>query len=317
MVHIFFIAYVFYALFLLLEVHGGHWISRLYWEEKSFNHNQFLRGIVILTFLFLPFSYALKMYSSKRTFILFLGFSVVILLLILLKAQPSAARVAVLFAGLFFVMGHCYKKWRTFILISVGAYLVVAPFLFLHTLNRQTLFDLMHYLPSSYQHRIEIWNETSKHIRENLLIGHGFDHSSQFKEAPPRCVHHRTAEFDAIRTDETIISKTPYAWGGVVCYKDSLLTTHPHSGSLQIWLEFGLVGIGIVCFLLYKFIQYADAQIPLYRSYLYSLLGMGLVYWNVSFGLWQSWMIALVTLTFSLFQLIKSLPSNKKEDAHV
>lgn len=315
--HLFFISYIFYGVFFLLELYGGHWVSKFYLGSLGYGHNQFIRGIVILTFLFLPFSWCLKSFYSKERFVLFVTISLLILVLLLVQAQPSAARLAIAIAGVFFIMNYFYKNWGFVILTSVCTYLIVAPFLFLHVLNRHTLFDLMHHLPSSYQHRIEIWNETSKHIVHKPLMGYGFDYAAQFKEAPPRCAHHPLKIFKLIHLDNTVVSKIPHPWGGVVCYKDTLVSTHPHNGALQIWLEFGLIGILITCFILYRFTQYASALSPLYRGYLYSLFGLCLVYWNVSFGLWQNWMIALVTLTFSLFQLIKSLPSKKKEDAYV
>lgn len=314
--NVFFISYIVYAAFFLSELYGGHWVSKFYLGSRDYDHNQFIRGIVILTFFFLPFAWCLKSFYSKERFTLFISISLTILVLLLLKAHPSAARLAIVMAGIFFITSYFYKNWGFVILTSVCTYLIVAPFLFLHVLNRHTLFDLMHHLPSSYQHRIEIWNETSKHIVRKPLTGYGFD-SSQFKEAPPRCAHHSLSIFKLIPFDNTIVSKTPHPWGGVVCYKDTLVSTHPHNGALQIWLEFGLIGILIACFLVYRFTRYAATLPALYRGYLYSLFGLCLVYWNVSFGLWQNWMIALVTLTFSLFQLIKSLPSKKKEDAYV
>lgn len=262
----------------------------------------------------MPFSWCLKTFLSRIPFTLFLGLSNLILIFILIKAQPSAARLAIGIAGTLFIANYVYKYAGFTILIGVITYLILAPFLFLHVFNRHTLFDVMHHLAPSYQHRIEIWNDVSKHIKEKPFIGHGFDYSAQSREAPPRCAHHPTKIFDPISINTTVISKTPYPWGGVVCYKETLLSKHPHNGALQIWLEFGLIGILSTCFLLYRFTLYASAQSRLYRGYLYGLFGLCLVYWNVSFGLWQNWMIALVTLTFSFFQLIKSLPSTKKED---
>jgi O-antigen ligase len=313
---LFFQSYLIYIFFFLVELYGGSWISTLFLGARGYKYSHFIRGTVILTFFFLPFSWLLKKYYSRPLSILLLSISSLILALLLVKAQPSAARLAVLISGLFFIAGYFYKKIGFLILGIVSLYIIVAPLLFIQSINRQALFDVMHYLPPSYQHRVEIWHETAKHILEKPLLGHGFNYASKLKDSPHRCAHYAGSKFQKtiLTKSKRILSKTPHAWGGVICYKDTLLFTHPHNSALQIWLEFGFLGVCMACYLLYKLTLYTSFQSSLYRGYLYSLFGLCLVYWNVSFGLWQNWMIALAALTFILFQLINGLPSKKKED---
>ena len=308
-VSLFFKAYIFYALFLIFEIYGGSWVSKFYTGSKDYNVTLFIRGTVILTFFFLPFTLLIKKKYGK---IYGLLFSLFLLLLVLIKAQPSAARLAVLVAGIFFAAGYFRKAFAATLLGIVGVYILVAPLLSLHFLNRNILFNHLHSLPTSYQHRVEIWHEVSKNVIKKPWLGHGFDYSSHIKESPHRCSHHSLANFKKISFNDKIVSKTPHLWGGVVCYKETILSSHPHNGALQIWLEFGFLGVCFVFFLLYRFAQYASSLPSLLRGYTYALFGLCLVYWSVSFGLWQNWMIALATLTFILFQLINGLPSKNK-----
>lgn len=314
---LFFQAYIVYGLFLLIELYGGSWISKLFTESKGYNENLFIRGIVILTFFFLPFSWLISQYykGSQRIFLLTISF--LILGFILVKAQPSAARLAVGISALFFILSFRWKKAGFFIMGGVTIYLLMMPFISLYGFNRETLFHHMHHMPTSYQHRVEIWHETAQHILEKPFFGHGFDYAAQLKESPHLCLHHPESAYRNIISRKNILSTTPYPWGAVVCYAENIFTTHPHNGALQIWLEFGLWGIILTCFLLYKFKGFADSHSPLQRGYLYGLLGIGFVYWNVSFGIWQNWMIALAALTFTLFQIIKGLPSDKRETINV
>lgn len=321
--YIFFQGYIFYLVFFLAELYSGHWVSTLITGSPYYSENLFIRGVVILTFLFLPFSwYLVQKYKGHSSQIL-VGVSALGLLLVVLKAQPSAARLAIAFSLSFGVLTFWFKRSGQVILATVTLYAFLIPVIILSSFNRQTLFDHLHHLPPSYQHRIQIWHEISQHVLRKPLSGHGFGHASKLKEAPSLCVHHKNSSFQEIEEKihtvpdspfvKKIHSATPYVWGGVICYNESILSSHPHNGALQIWLELGLWGIVIGAFLLYKLGQYASKKEPIYRAYLYALGGLALVYWNVSFGLWQNWMIALVALTFLLFQLIKVLPSEERK----
>ncbi|MFN7662325.1 MAG: hypothetical protein ACK5PQ_01170 [Alphaproteobacteria bacterium] len=321
--YIFFQGYIFYLVFFLAELYGGHWVSSLITGSLYYNENLFIRGVVILTFLFLPFSwYLVQKYKGHSRQIL-VGVSALSLLLVVLKAQPSAARLAIALSVSFGILTFFFKRSGQAIIAVVSLYAFLIPVIILSAFNRQTLFDHLHHLPPSYQHRVQIWHEISQHVFRKPLSGHGFGQASKLKEAPPLCIHHKTTYFqkveEKIRTvpDSPFVKKihstTPYVWGGVICYNESILSRHPHNGALQIWLELGLWGIVIGAFLLYKLGQYASKKEPIYRAYLYALGGLALVYWNVSFGLWQNWMITVVALTFLLFQLIKVLPSEERK----
>lgn len=299
---------IFYTGFMLIECYTGI-ISFLYTGTAQYNPGLFLRGVVILTFLSVPFWFALESTKHPKTYqALFAG----VLCFILLKAQPSAARVAVIVAVTLCALLH-FRHFLKVFFIALGLWILAAPFVFLYGLNRTHLFSVLHWLPSSYQHRIQIWEVFSKKIIEAPWIGHGFN--SRFMDAEKIekiCLHYKLS---------VPIPKIPQLgselqpWGKVVCFDEPVITTHPHNGVLQIWFEGGLLGVALtLSFLWFLYRVLRDTSPQDQRIYL-GVIGLSIVYWNISFGLWQNWMIAVVSLTIALIPTIKGLP--KRERTHV
>jgi O-antigen ligase len=309
---LFFYGFLFYFLFFLIELYGGSWASKLYSKSSGYNETLFIRGAVILTFLFLPFSFFIQKNRKIKNKLLLLGLSFLALCLTLLKAQPSAARVAVIVSGVCLIAAYRQKIYGFLILGLAGVYSLLTPVISLYLLNESTLFNSLRYLPTSYQHRLQIWYEISKNILQKPLFGHGFDYASKLTEGPQRCAYYAKEAFYTACSGGNVLEIIPYTWGGIIYHTDTTLSSHPHSGALQIWLEFGFLGIVFFLYCLYKLGQYAANQRPLYRGYLYALFGLYFVYWSISFGMWQNWIISLAGLTFILFQLINGLPSEKE-----
>ncbi|MDC0348950.1 O-antigen ligase family protein [Alphaproteobacteria bacterium] len=308
---LFFQGFVFYFFFFLVELYGGSWASKLYSKSPGYNENLFIRGTVILTFLFLPFSFFIQKNKIKNKALL-LGVSFLALCLILAKAQPSAARVAIIVSGICFVATYYRTIYGFLILALAGIYSFLTPVISLYLLNETTLLSSLRYLPTSYQHRLQIWHEISKNVLQKPFFGHGFDYASKLTEGPQRWAYYTSEKFNMACSENNVLEAIPHTWGGIICHTDTVLSCHPHSGALQIWLEFGFLGIIFFLYCLYKLGQYSKNQGSLYRGYLYALFGLYFVYWSISFGMWQNWIISLAGLTFILFQLINGLPSEKE-----
>ncbi len=121
-------------------------------------------------------------------------------------------------------------------------------------------------LPLSWAHRLGIWEYVSARIPEHILIGHGFDAS--------RAVEGR------IEVAGVSLPAVPL---------------HPHSLSLQIWYELGIVGAGLAA------AAFIAAGLALSRALAANraaaagacgaLAALGLVA-NISYGAWQEWWLA-------------------------
>jgi O-antigen ligase len=294
-----------YTVFLFMECYSGL-ASYLYLDTPHFNSGLFIRGTVILTFLSVPFWWALR--QDRHTKIYHWIF-IVCLGLILLKAQPSAARLAVLFS--IFCGGIAHTKHGLKLLFSaLSLWLITAPFIFTHLITRAHLFSVLHYLPSSYQHRVQIWQIFAKKALNRPWFGHGFQARLRSEELTDKiCLNYK---INAKVPKITQLSHDIYDWGKAICFDEAVITTHPHNAALQIWFEGGVFGVILaLCFLwlLYKVLA---SQSQESRIVYMAIIGLSIVYWNVSFGLWQTWVIASVALTIGLIQTIKGPQKGKK-----
>lgn len=120
--------------------------------------------------------------------------------------------------------------------------------------------------PLSWRMREQIWAFASDRILEKPLTGWGFAASRSF---PDR--------------------------GEIEGVGFGLIPLHPHSGSLQIWLELGAVGAGLAAAAVLFAGLAARRAIGGDRRAGAAVCGFGaaaLVIANVSFGLWQEWWVA-------------------------
>jgi len=117
----------------------------------------------------------------------------------------------------------------------------------------------------NWGYRLEIWDHVSGLIRTHVLTGHGFDTA-------------RVLGADA--------GLAPA--GGTTSF------LHPHNGMLQLWLEVGLIGVGL--FLATAFLGLKRmAGHTLDRRALAALAGgvtSAAVFWSISFGVWQGWWLS-------------------------
>ena len=78
-----------------------------------------------------------------------------------------------------------------------------------------------------------------------------------------------------------------------VTWEESL-PLHPHDGWLQIWLELGGIGAGLVALLLWTVVSRLGRlrAAPSAQATAAATLVAGLTICSVSFGVWQSWWLS-------------------------
>lgn len=164
------------------------------------------------------------------------------------------------------------------LLLSFGlaAWMLVAPFVTPLLFASQPLVDA---LPLSWAHRVGIWRYTCERIMEQPWLGHGID---------------------AGRATTEMISTRGYETRGI--------PVHPHSASLQIWHDLGLVGALIAAALLAYGgwrLSRAFADDKLGGATAAAVLAMFGLMANIGWSVWQEWWISTLLLTAAVIAAVR------------
>jgi len=163
-----------------------------------------------------------------------------------------------------YLIGYAAPRFAIMSLCGgLAAWLLAAPWVILHAPVPP---NVLAKLPDSWAIRTEIWHFASTQIAAHPLLGLGLDAARTF----PQTAHLRGLTFN-------------------------LIPLHPHSASLQIWLETGAVGavLGAICLLVggaalssaLRHDRFAAAASA-------AVLGSTGLIANVSYGAWQEWWVA-------------------------
>lgn len=140
-------------------------------------------------------------------------------------------------------------------------------------------------LPQSWSIRIEIWDYVCAQIVEKPWFGHGLDAS-------------RAVASHVQVGDERVRG----------------ILLHPHSASLQIWYETGLVGAALAAITLvlggWRLARVAQQNRHAAAAAAGALVSLGLVA-NVSYGVWQEWWIATLFLAAASVAAVRAGPSGQ------
>jgi len=220
-------------------------------------------------------------YKLPTSLRLFAGF-LVLASAALVPAQT--AKLALLVMVVFWIgiyAGISRKLIYNFLLvISIFVVACLLPFLTLLDFFRPNL----DFLQRSGAHRLLIWLFVAEHAWQNPILGWGVEAS--------RVIPGGTANFtpDYLKTFG-LISREAQEWFG--SQSTQRLPLHPHNGVLQIWLELGIIGVLIFIFFL------IDLWLRVFRlryisvSAVITLVAV-FFFWNLSYGIWQEWWIALM-----------------------
>ena len=132
-------------------------------------------------------------------------------------------------------------------------------------------------LPSSWVHRLVIWNFVAERIAENPWIGWGFDASKHLPGGAKPIVINSIATLT--------------------------LPSHPHNGSLQVWAELGAPGALVLAavFARLAWALRAPTLARIDRAARGAALAAFFVIFSLSYGVWQNWWMALAALIAALF----------------
>lgn len=213
-------------------------------------------------------------------------------LLIVLKLGSGASMVvwvlsATVFAAWMLARGRLPAAFG----VVVAAACFVAP-LVVAALPTPSTTDLENrFLPSSWSHRLIIWQFAAERIAERPLLGWGMDASRRMPGG--REVLPWRMDADA---------NNPEGWMSTV----QRMPLHPHSLSLQVWLELGLAGAAILAALLYLLVARAARAGGAIAAQAANaaLVFAAMVISNISYGAWQSWWLSTLWLIAAVAVLL-------------
>jgi O-antigen ligase len=156
--------------------------------------------------------------------------------------------------------------------------------------------DEIDFLPFSSKHRLVIWSYTSELVQAEPFLGRGLRaaHSSELVDLD--------GEGNAKRiqlTEDRNISRS--------------VAHHPHNMALQIWLEFGLVGVGLSIALILVFFRFLGTLTASIQRFALASVAAFTVIFLVGYGLWQSWLLGVALWTLLAFTML-DVQENSRED---
>ena len=147
---------------------------------------------------------------------------------------------------------------------GIAGWTLAAPWASVFLLSLPGLQDR---LPMSWRMRGEIWRYAAARIDERLITGWGLDGARKFGE-------------NTLKVGEMQVQAIPL---------------HPHSFSMHVWLETGLIGASLAAAAILAAGIIASRTLGAHRGAAAAAVGAMVAVaaiWNVSYGAWQEWWIA-------------------------
>ena len=237
------------------------------YSGRKLNTSVMNRGIICCVFAFflsLPFIQALP-WRDKHKFFLCAG-SALSIVVMLVFGQSQAGQVAFVLGLIVYFVFPARRRFG-YILLGLGlaAGMLATPYIVDFLYDR-----FIHYTPGNdwaseafIGNRVEIWQFVMKYALHNPVYGYGIEATGYV----PRF------DFEHF-----------YNRGDTVL--------HPHNFSVQIWMEFGLVGValasGVLGALLFVLYRVRDLFV---RKALTALFVTVMLVWSMTYGTWQGWWI--------------------------
>ncbi|MCB9988143.1 MAG: O-antigen ligase family protein [Rhodospirillales bacterium] len=256
---------------------------------ESVNPSRLNRSTVSITFLlfaaFLPFA----MREENKTNTLLLS-ALIVGIPFLLLTKSQSAQLSFLVAALFLLLPAFLYRWKiSWFLLAAGLSLYMLAFPWLAMAAFDGLGPAVDANPllgrgGAYGgERLEIWDFISRHIMGSPFYGYGIEAT-------------RDITFDTAQL-----------------YYQGTSVLHPHSFVLQLWIEFGLIGvvaaiIGLCGLLRAMYTRLSPEQNRVALPVLMMILAAA----SVSYGLWQGWWLGLFILCAACAMLGVRLKEGKK-----
>ncbi len=256
-------------------------LFRMYKDGYIFSLSELNRGAVYLSLCLWPLAYFLytrKLYWVTATTIVVICYTV-------FSLESLTASLA-LIASLLTFSGCWVLRKKMIHIISALLVLGVITTPVIATQMDPTELSNNQFKNSegSIKHRLFIWSFAAKKAMEKPILGWGFDSARIIpvgeNDKIPDCWGDKTKVTIACQwTDET----RPY-----------ILPLHPHNGTLQIWLELGVVGLLLyIIIIAYTGFRIANTDLdPIKKYAFFSIFVQFIALQQTGFGIWQNWLWA-------------------------
>ena len=240
--------------------------------EDKFSTAVYNRASLVVVFM----GVTAALFIKDKTIKAFLPLIPIVAMLFFIQSQ--AAQLSIVIGAIFYMLFPVRQKWAWYALgglIAVGV--AAKPFIVtpIYDLMAADLENMPVMKDAYIAQRLEIWSYISEKIFESPLWGHGIEFTKTYKE---------------------------FNSAGVFGSSSSVL--HPHSFILQIWIEFGALGVAVftgLCAVIMRGIY--QAQNPKFQKVALTVFIMMLFAASASYGLWQGWWLGLMVTTAGLIAI--------------
>ncbi len=181
----------------------------------------------------------------------------------LMLADSQSSQVAFILGGLVFLLfPHRYENAYRAASMLISGLLLLTPIAIM--MMFYLLFDQMHdisWLQNAYaEERLEIWYAVMEYALNSPIFGHGMEATQYVQAFNISGLHYKS---------QTVL--------------------HPHNFSIQIWIEFGAMGvIGLSSLVLFTLCKLKKQELHR-RKAIFTLIIAVLAVSSTAYGIWQSW----------------------------
>ena len=253
-------------------------------------------GMAATALFFFPWAITLKNRFPSKIYIP----SILFVMALILMTYADAVKLSFAIGIIILFVTMKWSQWTPRIVCIVVAIGVLsAPFIPGLLPNPLVSSKNLEWFSPSSGHRILIWKNTVKHIKQKPLLGSGLDSTRGLYSAKDRVQY-----------------SFPSTLSNGVAFRVQFepIPLHPHNAILQVWLELGAVGALISLVILISILLAIDRKISLRinRAVSLGMFTSTLSLACMSFGIWQSWWLSAILL--SITYLLSVLKSPLKED---
>ncbi|MBD21912.1 MAG: hypothetical protein CMM37_12825 [Rhodospirillaceae bacterium] len=252
------------------------------------------RGTAITACLLIPITLGLYRYNFKKFSIVFALLSLGMIFGLYMEASKLAVTAA--------LITFCFVRWKSklfWVFITLPLLItLIFPLIFVSPFSKNVQCQIYE-AKQSAMHRIMIYHFASNNILKKPLLGWGMDAARSIPGGGQKL--------------DTFKCLKSGGMGFDLFLDGSNLPLHTHNAGIQIWLELGLIGAIILIISVFSFIKKmrieldnADSQAALASTFVCCCL-----IYNISFGIWQSWLMFAMILVGSVLLMLSSRRDEK------